>query len=771
MPPHTFFTPLRLATFIIAVAVALTVALLPIEPERQPPPVGVVAAAAVVAPARIEFTSDVLTEEARDQAAAALIPFLTFDAGIRTAQVAALSNLLDGIDRARADTTLASTARSDAVAALPGQVLGQRAQVQALSLTASQWSAVRTRAIALLTETLMRTINAADVEATRDGLAGSIGTGLGAAQQEVLLALVQPYVQANVTADSARTAAGRDAARAAVAPVTCVVPAGRTVVEAGAQVSGAGLVPYCALPPELGGATLSPAVLDRLAVEVLQQIPPEGGGVPGDVLVAMLLLSVGAAVTIGAYLLLAQPAAVAADRRLVLAALLVVGAVAAARWYLPWVVPDERDKALDLMLPLAAVPVLVAALLDRSLALVTAVVVAALAGVAAMAHPDFGLGETPTAAQALRPTVVYLFAGIAGVFATQRVERVTQYGVTGGVVGATIALGGVVFWLLDPARGTEGLLWIAVAGLVVAAATAVLTIGAFAFLGLAFGITTRLQLLELAQLTQPLLQRLQEEAPGTFHHALLVATMSERAATQIGADALLVRVGAYYHDIGKLAKPHMYIENQSGGQNPHAALDPVESARVIQEHVHWGLELARRHRLPPQVRAFIPEHHGTRLVTYFYRKAAAENPAIDPAIFTYAGPRPQARETALVMMADSCEAVVRSSRERDVETIDRLVDGVVNERLAEHQFDDTTLTLRDIRTVADSFKVTLRGVYHPRIEYPEPTAAERARGAFTAGPPELTGAPAPTSDSPVDGTAPPTLSGDRTRPAHGSGRA
>ena len=302
--------------------------------------------------------------------------------------------------------------------------------------------------------------------------------------------------------------------------------------------------------------------------------------------------------------------------------------------------PSDTDKYLELILPLATAAILVAALLERTLALIVAAVVAVLAGSAALINPDFATGDAPAAAQALRPLVVMLFSAVAGIFATQRVERLTQYGVAGLVVGATTFLVGFAFWLLDADRGTIDVAWLALVSLVVAVSTSVLTIGAMTTLGLLFGITTRLQLLELAQLTQPLLHRLQEEAPGTFHHCLLVATMGERAATQIDADALLVRVGAYYHDIGKLAQPHMYIENQADGANPHDSLDPKESAVLIQDHVYRGIELARQERLPLQVRAFVPEHHGTRLVTYFYRKAARLDPQVDPGLFTYDGPPP-----------------------------------------------------------------------------------------------------------------------------------
>jgi putative nucleotidyltransferase with HDIG domain len=239
-----------------------------------------------------------------------------------------------------------------------------------------------------------------------------------------------------------------------------------------------------------------------------------------------------------------------------------------------------------------------------------------------------------------------------------------------------------------------------------------------------FGVTTRIQLMELAQLSHPLLRELQERAPGTFHHSVLVGNLSERAADLVGADPLLVRVGCYFHDIGKIAHPAFFIENQTEGQNPHDRLSASDSAKYVAEHVRYGLEVTARHRVPARVRAFVPEHHGTRLVTYFYRKASELDPNTDPERFRYPGPRPQSKETAIVMLADSTEAVVRASRDRSHEHIDQLVDSVIAERVAEGQMDDSDLTLRDLKTIGESFKATLRGIYHPRIEYPAPTAAE-----------------------------------------------
>ena len=181
-------------------------------------------------------------------------------------------------------------------------------------------------------------------------------------------------------------------------------------------------------------------------------------------------------------------------------------------------------------------------------------------------------------------------------------------------------------------------------------------------------------------------------------------------------------------------------------------MSPEESSDIIRQHVSGGAELARRERLPARVQAFIPEHHGTRLVAYFYRKAAESDPTIDPALFQYPGPRPQSKETAIVMLADSTEAVVRSSPERSPERIDQLVEEVMAERVAEGQLDDSDLTLRDLRTIAASFKATMRAVYHPRVQYPAPTPMETRRRILRL--PLRLPAPGPVVDSSDDGAPP-----------------
>jgi putative nucleotidyltransferase with HDIG domain len=376
-----------------------------------------------------------------------------------------------------------------------------------------------------------------------------------------------------------------------------------------------------------------------------------------------------------------------------------------------------------------------AALFEAPFALVTAAVCALLTTFTGLYISDVSGVVSLSGNQPLQMAASYVFGGLAGVLVIHRAERLNRFFLAGVGVMAASFLTLLAFWLLDSSRTPIDLAWMAGASVIAGGLSSVLAVGLFALLGSVFGVTTRLQLMELAQLNAPLLRRLQDEAPGTFHHSIIVGNLAERAADLIGADSLLVRVGSYYHDIGKMARPGFFIENQLSGTNPHDGLDPVTSAEILHEHVRHGLELARRYRLPERVRDFIPEHHGTRLVAYFYRLAAQQDPNVDPEQFTYAGPRPRSRETAIVMLADSTEAMVRAAKDRSQERIDAMVESVIAERLAEGQFDECDLTLRDLRVIAESFKQSLRAIYHPRVEYPAPTAAEQERRRAAALPP------------------------------------
>ncbi|MGB7211771.1 MAG: HDIG domain-containing metalloprotein [Gemmatimonadales bacterium] len=248
-------------------------------------------------------------------------------------------------------------------------------------------------------------------------------------------------------------------------------------------------------------------------------------------------------------------------------------------------------------------------------------------------------------------------------------------------------------------------------------------------------VTTDLTLLELSDPARPLLKRLALEAPGTYAHSIAMANLSEAAAEAVGANGLLARVGCYYHDIGKLARPQYFVENQPRSSSPHDRLDPTESARIIREHVEAGLALAREHHLPDVLRAFIAEHHGTTKIEYFLDRARQGGVApLDDRVFTYPGPRPSSAETAIAMLADSAEAAVRSLAAPTPEASRQAIARVVAARVAAHQLDDAPLTLRDLDRVQAEFARVLGGMYHDRVTYPMPpgeVAGEipRIRGA------------------------------------------
>jgi putative nucleotidyltransferase with HDIG domain len=203
----------------------------------------------------------------------------------------------------------------------------------------------------------------------------------------------------------------------------------------------------------------------------------------------------------------------------------------------------------------------------------------------------------------------------------------------------------------------------------------------------------------------------------------MVANLAEQAAERIGANSLLTRVGAYYHDIGKMVRPYMFVENQVEGANVHDQFNPRTSAEIITSHVTEGLELAKRYRLPSRVRAFIPEHHGTMRVSFLYQKAIERSPTgaagVDESAFRYPGPKPQSKETALLMLADGCEATVRANRPAAPDQLNELVRKVINDRIAWGQLDECPLTIADLDKVRESFVTTLQGMYHPRLRYPD----------------------------------------------------
>jgi putative nucleotidyltransferase with HDIG domain len=371
-------------------------------------------------------------------------------------------------------------------------------------------------------------------------------------------------------------------------------------------------------------------------------------------------------------------------------------------------------------IPIGAIAIVVTLLLHIRLALLINVVLAIVAGV---------LNKF-----SFETMMVTFFSGTAAMLAAQKIRHrgdIWRAGLHVAWVSAVAIYGLAMFnswsmkytWLhIRYAAPLNGFL------------CAFIPLGLLFILETFFSRSTPITLLEVGDFNRPLLRRLMMEAPGTYHHTLLVAAMAEQAAEAIGANSLLCRVGMYYHDVGKLVHPEYFIENQTMRRSAkdkaehHDKLNPSISSMVIMSHVKEGMALARAHKVPEEVLRFIPEHHGTSLIKYFYMRALEEGDEEAPPadIYRYPGPKPHSRETVIGMLADSVEAASRTVEEPTYERLHDLVEKVVNSKFTDGQFDNAPVTLADLRKIINSFAHSLSAIYHVRIEYPELPADQDA---------------------------------------------
>ncbi len=316
-----------------------------------------------------------------------------------------------------------------------------------------------------------------------------------------------------------------------------------------------------------------------------------------------------------------------------------------------------------------------------------------------------------------------LAASVTAVYSVQKYcDRNAITYACGLLMVVNIVMGVGVLLLAGHAVNGNILMGVVVCSLIGALLTAGTVSFALPILESSFGILTDVKLLELSNADLPLLRRLALEIPGTHHHSFMVAQLAEAAAKAIGANALLARVGCLYHDIGKLAAPNMYIENQGGSANPHDKVAPAKSAEIITGHVRRGITMAEESNLPQSIIDFIPQHHGTRVVAYFYHKAKAtadkRGETVNVEDYRYPGPKPQTKEAAILMLADGAEASVRSLEERSEENIRAIIKKIADTVAADGQFDECNLTLRELTVIRESLVQTLKTAYHQRISYP-----------------------------------------------------
>jgi cyclic-di-AMP phosphodiesterase PgpH len=370
-----------------------------------------------------------------------------------------------------------------------------------------------------------------------------------------------------------------------------------------------------------------------------------------------------------------------------------------------WLVAHASSVHTELI-PVAAAAVIIGVLFDPRLAMIAAMVLSILVG-----------GQS--AFRGTNALFINLIGGVAAAFSVRVIRRRgdvfrSVIPIAAAYALAALAIGLTLDWTSHEVLVSAG--WGAINALASVALAMLLLSPAEEIAG----IDTYLKLLEWSDLNRPLMQKLSLEAPGTFDHTIRIANLVEPACNAVGANGLLGRVGAYYHDIGKLKKPQYFVENQPKGRNPHDKLKPVQSAAIIKNHVRDGLELAEEYKLPRAVRAFIPEHHGTMQITYFLEKARerADGTPPNPADFQYPGPTPQSAETAICMLADGVEAAARVIADPTADKIRDVIDHIVRQRIDQGQLRDAPLTLRQLEQVKEQFARVLTGMYHSRIDYP-----------------------------------------------------
>jgi len=506
-------------------------------------------------------------------------------------------------------------------------------------------------------------------------------------QRLILIRFFQP----SLIYDEVRTEAARDRARAAVDPVRARVLQGEKIVGAHEQIGEQEEERLRAYQAELSRLGLGGAGEEYTFWRSL-----------GAVLYNALILGI-----IWALLFFFRRPLYHDWRVLLLLTGLILSIVAAASMIARFSLPVE-------LIPVTFAALIVASLWDGRLGLSIALVLALLIG-----------GQTPFLGVTASFTAA--LGGAAAAFSVRVVQRRTRTWHFIAIVSFAYIAAAVTMGLLR-SRPLVDVGWSLGWGVTNAVVASLLAIGFLPLFEAATRITTDQTLLELSDLNRKLLKRLSLEAPGTYAHTIAVANLTEAAANAIGANGLLARVGTYYHDIGKLVKPQYFIENQPRGRNPHDKLKPSMSAAIIRSHVMEGLKLADQDGLPEAIKSFIPEHHGTQQISYFYNRARELDPEgqLNPADFSYPGPKPQRRETAILMLADTVESAARVLQDPAPGRIREMVDRLVSQKIGEGQLDQSPLTLREIDQIKESLANVLTGMYHHRIEYPTASAVAAA---------------------------------------------
>ena len=647
---------------------------------------GEVAQNDILAPRRITYESEVRTGQAKERAAQSVPDY--YDppqSRIRRTQVTEAINVLEFITSVRQDDLSPTATKLNSLQAIEEMTLSQSLAEKILEVAADDWQLILAEVPVVLDQIMQQEIRETSLATARRRVAVLINPDLSADVEFVATELVRLLIRPNTFLNPERTAELRQQAEDAVPPQVIVLEQGEIFLRTG-------------------------DIVTEEDVEALKQMGlSQSERDLWSVIQILLTTAVFLALVGSAIYRLHRATFLSRQEMPLLVLLIILGLIAAKLMIIP-------HNWIPYLFPLAALGMLAALLLDMQVA-----VVIVLAFTLLVTHLSQG-------------NVFLVFyscaGGLLGALVLGKAERLTAFLWAGLVVILSNLAVSAAFWPRTlEATTTSLVLQALMLGTLNGALTTSLALIGYFGLGTLFGITTNLQLMELSRPTHPLLRQLLLKAPGTYHHTILVSNLAERAAEAIGADAFLTRVGAYYHDIGKTVRPYFFVENFLNTDiSPHAGLEPRTSAQIIISHVKDGIDLARKYRLPEPLQDFIREHHGAQLVSYFYRQAQAQEGAqnVDPVDFRYPGPDPRSKESAIMMLADVCEAAVHAHRPATREDLQALVDRLITERVLDGALDSSSLTFHELQVIKTVFLQVLQGVHHPRIPYPQsaPTQTE-----------------------------------------------
>ena len=649
---------------------------------------GQVAGQDYMAPTAVNYVSEVLTEGKREEAAEDVDPVYTApDPEIARTQLKQFTEALAFIDSVRNDEYASRDQKISDLSALESVDLNQDTAQQILELSDARWETVKEEVYGVLEQVMRNQIRPSELESTRQNIPSLVSLSLSEEQVELVSKLTAAFVVPNSFYSEEKTESAREQARSGVSPQRRSIAEGETIVRRG-------------------------EVIQDEDIEALRRV----GLLSSDSNWKNQLGSFTIVLLVGAFIVLffqAYPSLLQETKKLLLLTILFLLFLVLARLLNP------GHVVLPYLLPLAAYPLIVSTLISRKAALFTTIPLAVLAA--------YGMPNS------LDLMLYYGLSGVMGVLILRKPQRLSAYLSVGAIVSVTGAVVVISYRITDVTMDVLGLLTLVLASVFQGIASAGLTVLLEYFLAPVLDLTTTMQLMELSRPDHPLLQRFLREVPGTYQHTLQVANLAEQAAEQIQADSFLTRVGALYHDIGKMKSPQFFVENQAAKNlDTHDEMDPEQSASQIIQHVTYGLEMARKYNLPKRIRDFIPEHHGTLVTRYQYsqavKEAGGDESEVDISKYRYPGPKPQSVETALVMLADGCEAYARSKNPDDEDELREAVREMVDSRVQSGQLDETPLTLQDLSLIADSFVATLKGRYHSRVDYPKDEEGSEEEG-------------------------------------------